>query len=150
MTVGLRAADFFEVIRLIFWVPFFLGVAYAVLRLLLVVRKFWDSGDWPTVDGKTIGPGQIKESYSERSMDYEATITYEYQVSGTSYRGTSFLKLFKKKEDAEAFLREHMPEGTPIVVHYKPEDAGTSRLELDPYEFDDDEPISLNLGQKSK
>jgi hypothetical protein len=150
MAAGLlpRFDNFFHLFRIGIWGTFALGLAYGAIRVVILVLKFRGSGDWPTVDGKTIGPGQVKTSYSDRSADYDAEITYEYEVSGTSYRGSHRLKSFKQKQQAEDFLLEHMPESTAVVVHYKPEDPGTSMLELDPYEFDDDEPISLNLEQK--
>ena len=138
----------FDLIKLGFWVVLALGLLYTVVATLIRIRRFRASLDWPTVEGKTIGPGEIKLTSMEKTGAYDAIVTYEYAVSGASYRKSQRLRSFSKRDEAESFLHEHMPEGAVVVVHYKPDDPGTSRLAFNPYDPDGKGSISINVELK--
>jgi len=135
MLASLLSSDSsFDYIKVGIWIFFALGLISVVISTILRIRKFRGSLNWPTVEGKIIGPAEIKLTSMERTGAYDAIVTYEYLVEGATYRSTQRLRSFSKREEAEKFLRDYLPGGASVRVLYTPDHPATSRLVFNPYD----------------
>ena len=98
-----------------------LGV-FVFLWGILNLKRARDSTNWPTVQGRVLTRDvkemTIRVRFSTRTT-YMPILTYEYEVSGHTYRSDVIqfgLTNVKTREEAEQILGSNTP-GKPVQVH---------------------------------
>ncbi|MBC7821990.1 MAG: DUF3592 domain-containing protein [Planctomycetaceae bacterium] len=103
------------------------------------MREAGESASWPRAEGKVIRsemnastrndePGRRKSSDSKW---YEATVEYEFEVNGMTYRGSRIAAvkdMNAKQSRAQATLDKY-PVDRRVMVSYKPDDPSVCVLE---------------------
>ena len=133
MLSSLSSDSSFDLIKLGFWAFFVFGLVSVLVSTLIRIRRFRASRDWPTLSGK-ITTHDVKLTSMERTGAYDAIVTYEYMVEGVSHGGNQRLRSFSKREEAEKFLRDYLPEGASVLIHYNPDKPSISMLAFNPYD----------------
>ncbi|SRR5258708_5966151 len=101
-----------------------LRLAIAIYRVAQRRILVIGSTAWPMADGKIFSSTVQHDDLH----GWAAELTYSYAAFGEYYSGT-FLRGFRRKKNAEAFL-ERFPRQTPIPVRYKAENPQISTLLL--------------------
>jgi hypothetical protein len=101
---------------------------------ILNLKRARASAGWPTVQGRVLTRDvkemTIRGRWSSRTA-YMPTLTYEYVVSGHTYRSNVIqfgLTNVKTREEAEQILGSNTP-GKPVQVHYDPENPQVAVLQ---------------------
>ena len=78
------------------------------------------------------GSGISVSNKSEKSYSYEALVSYSYSVAGDDYVGKrlAFGAITEGGQGRAEAICERYPVGSQVNVHYDPDDAGSSTLEV--------------------
>ena len=112
------------------------------------------SSSWPTTEGEVLtsvvektrtksnrkknrairipSPIRISTSKPTESYSYEALVSYSYSVAGEEYVGKrlAFGAITEGGQGRAEAICERYPVGSQVNVHYDPDDAGSSTLEV--------------------
>jgi hypothetical protein len=107
----------------------FLGVAFVVAaQTYKSSRAALATEAWPSVMGRVERASVVGVGSSDRAL---ATVSYAYEIAGKTYSSNRISTNERTpilRAEAEAFVTAH-PTGTPITVHYDPEEPGQAVLE---------------------
>lgn len=103
------------------------------------MREAGESASWPLVEGKVVrsemnASTRKNDHHRERRSNttfFEASVAYEFEVNGTTYRGTRITTvkdMNAKKSRAQAILDKY-PVDRRVMVSYKPDDPSVCVLE---------------------
>jgi hypothetical protein len=111
------------------WLVILMALISVILTVagIISLQKEIASGRWPSTEGQIIA----SEVKGERAFHPE--ITYLYTVDGHDFSGTSALNTpgfggKRNRLELAEYLIAQYPIGSPITVHYKPDDPKTSEL----------------------
>jgi hypothetical protein len=94
--------------------------AYWVRRLVQKWRQERAIAGWPTTEARILW-GKVQ---SEGPLHFWAEITYSYYVG--EYRSGTYLRLFRREEDADEFIRQIKDK--QLQIRYKGADPDTSTI----------------------
>lgn len=126
--------------RLVLFFPGIGGLALAGFGVLLLISDRRVRGGtqikhkWPAVQGVVISSSIREHLYFEKDTSilpgsrFEPFVEYVYSVQGRDY-GTlaSFGPPVKKRAEAEEVIAHFLP-GSPVTIHYNPENPGEEVL----------------------
>jgi hypothetical protein len=120
------------------------ALAVAILYVIFRVVVYGGYGKWPTAEGKIESYGRVRRP-GGASSPYVCTVYYSYMVNGSFYSGEWDSNLFPSEATLMAYLREGMPIGKIVQVHYSPTKPTRSILAEESEPEPMDESIKLNL-----
>lgn len=107
------------------------GVGFLVVNLLNI-RKAHVSAKWPSVTGEIIHSSLRVEDRGEDGTRYSVDIRYQYDVLGQPYQSNRVAFGLGKSVGNRRTARDLVDRyqvGSPVSVHYDPDNPGASVLE---------------------
>jgi hypothetical protein len=125
-----KAVTFAEAMMILGTMCFPFAAFYAARRHRDAVQAR-ASAAWPTVPGKIERTGTRRTSGAYRTVFYELTLAYRYEVDGVPYTGdmAQFGPPRVTNRDFIEGLAEKYPVGKDVTVHYDPEAPEIAVLE---------------------